>query len=159
MKSIKSKICILASPADVWNVLVDFERYPRWNPFILSLTGTVTENEKIEARIKPAGGSAMTFKPTILRFVEHRTICWEGHLFFKGLFDGRHSFELFENGDGTTTFIQSETFSGILVPFFSDMIEDKTLKGFHLMNEKLKELVERNSGNLENQNRTLEQVN
>ncbi|MBP1617950.1 MAG: hypothetical protein H6Q14_1777 [Bacteroidetes bacterium] len=151
MKSIKSKICIQASPADVWNVLVDFKRYPQWNPFILSLTGTVAENQKIEARIKPVDGSAMTFKPTVLRFVEHRTICWEGHLFFKGLFDGRHSFELLENGDGTTTFIQSETFSGILVPLFSDTIENKTLKGFHLMNQKLKEQVERNSDNLHNQ--------
>ncbi len=151
MKSIISEICIQASPADVWSVLVDFASYPQWNPFILSLTGTVAENEKIKARIKPVDGAAMIFKPIVLRFVEHHTICWEGHLLFKGLFDGRHSFELLENGDGTITFIQSENFSGILVPLFSDMIENKTLKGFHLMNLKLKELAEKKSGNGNNQ--------
>lgn len=143
MKSITSKISILASPAEVWNVLIGFDKYPEWNPFILSLTGSMTEGSKIEAKIKPVGGSAMTFTPKVLQVVEHRIICWEGHLLINGLFDGRHSFQLQENEDGTTTLIQSETFSGILVPLFSDMIENKTLNGFHLMNKRLKELVEK----------------
>jgi hypothetical protein len=46
------------------------------------------------------------------------------------------------NGKGTTTFIQSEKFRGILVPFFKKMLDKNTTNGFDLMNQKLKEMVE-----------------
>ena len=65
-----------------------------------------------------------------------------GHLLFPGLFDGEHKFELVDNHDGTTTFIQSEIFKGILVPLFNKMLDTNTVNGFNLMNQKLKELSE-----------------
>jgi hypothetical protein len=46
------------------------------------------------------------------------------------------------NGDGTTTFKQSENFKGILVPFFKKSLDNNTKKGFEEMNRKLKELAE-----------------
>jgi hypothetical protein len=60
----------------------------------------------------------------------------------KGLFDGEHKFELIDNKNGTTTFIQSEKFNGILVPLFNKMLNNNTTKGFKMMNEKLKQLAE-----------------
>jgi hypothetical protein len=48
-----------------------------------------------------------------------------------------------KNSDGSTTLIQSEKFSGILVPLFSKMINTNTPKGFELMNEKIKEVAEK----------------
>jgi len=62
---------------------------------------------------------------------------------FPGLFDGEHKFELIDNNNGTTTFVQSEKFTGILVPLFRKMLDVNTRNGFSLMNEKLKELAER----------------
>jgi len=58
------------------------------------------------------------------------------------LFDGEHKFELIDNANGTTTLIQSEKFSGILVPLLKKQLDDNTKRGFEAMNEKLKELVE-----------------
>jgi hypothetical protein len=78
----------------------------------------------------------------VLAFEENKEFRWLGHLLFPGLFDGEHSFELIDHGNGTTTFIQKETFNGILVPFFSNMLDVNTVNGFRLMNEKLKERAE-----------------
>ena len=52
------------------------------------------------------------------------------------------SFELIDNKNGTTTFIQSEKFKGILVPLFKKMLDYNTVNGFNAMNKKLKELAE-----------------
>jgi hypothetical protein len=141
-KHIRTEIVIHATPAEVWNVLTDFNRYPEWNPFITSLKGVSTKGEKLVARMEPPNGSAMTFKPTVLIANRNKELRWLGHLLFPGLFDGEHIFELYENTDGTTTFVQREEFTGILVPLFSKMLDTKTLAGFELMNKQLKQRVE-----------------
>jgi hypothetical protein len=143
-KEIKTEILIKAKPEKVWAILIDFQNYPSWNPFIKSINGEAILGKKITARIEPPGAKGMTFKPKILSLVINKELSWIGHFLFSGLFDGKHKFEIIDNGDGTTTFKQSEIFKGILVPFFKKMIEDNTKKGFEAMNQKLKELAEIN---------------
>jgi len=84
----------------------------------------------------------MTFTAKVLAFEKNKEFRWLGHLFIKGLFDGEHCFQLTDNGDGSTTFRQSEQFGGILVPLFNKMIEVNTRNGFEAMNKKLKERAE-----------------
>jgi hypothetical protein len=141
-KHIRTEVVIKATPAKVWKVLTDFKRYPEWNPFITSLNGVATKGEKLVARMEPPNGPAMTFKPTVLAANTNKELRWLGHLLFPGLFDGEHIFELYENTDGTTTFVQREKFTGILVPLFSKMLDTKTLAGFEMMNKHLKQRVE-----------------
>lgn len=140
IKEIKTEIAINASPDKVWAILNDFGNYPQWNPFIKSIKGEVKVGNKITARIEPPNTKGMTFKPKVLSYETNKELSWIGHLLFSGIFDGEHKFELIDNGNGTTTFIQGEKFKGILVGLLN--IEN-TKKGFEAMNEKLKELVER----------------
>lgn len=137
-KEIKTQITIEATPDRVWEVLTDFEKYSGWNPFIKSIQGKVQTGEKIIVRLEPPGAKGMTFKPRVLAFDKNKQFRWIGHLFFPGLFDGEHRFELIDNGDGTTTFIQAEKFKGILVRMLSKMLDGSTLNGFKAMNERLK---------------------
>jgi hypothetical protein len=139
---IKTDILINATPSKVWAILTNFDNYPNWNPFIKSITGQVAVGNKITARIEPPDATAMTFTPKVLAFETNREFRWLGHLLFAGLFDGEHKFELIDNQNGTTTFIQSESFKGILVPLFKKMLTTNTTNGFNLMNQKLKELAE-----------------
>lgn len=141
-KEIKTQILINASPEKVWAVLTNFEKYPEWNPFIKSIKGDVKVGSKIIAILEPPESKGMTFKPKVLVFDSKKEFRWLGHLLFPGLFDGEHKFELIENYDGTTTFVQSENFKGILVPLFKRMLDVNTVNGFNLMNQKLKELAE-----------------
>ena len=143
-KEIKAEIVMNATPEKIWSIITNFDNYPNWNPFIKSIKGEVKIGNKITARIEPPEAQGMTFNPTVLSFETNKEFSWIGHLIFKGLFDGAHKFELIDNGNGTTTFIQSEKFDGILVPLFKNMLETNTKKGFEAMNKKLKELAEQN---------------
>lgn len=142
MKEIKTEILINAIPQRIWDILVDFDHYHEWNPFIKSITGNVVIGNKIKVRLEPPEASAMTFKPKVLVFEDYKELRWLGNLLFPGLFDGEHKFELIDNGNGTTTFKQSEKFKGILVPLFKNILDINTTNGFNLMNQRLKELAE-----------------
>ncbi len=139
---IKTEVIIDASPQKIWSILIDFENYPNWNPFIKSIAGIPKVGNKITVRVEPPESKGMTFNPKILTFDFLKKLTWLGHFMFNGLFDGKHTFEIIDNGNGTSTFKQSETFSGVLVPFFKKKLL-KTKKGFELMNNKLKELAEK----------------
>ncbi len=141
-KEIKTEIVIKAIPEKVWTVLTDFNNYPKWNPFVKLVIGEISVGKKITVRLEPPEAKGMTFNPKVLAFDVNQEFRWIGHLLFPGLFDGEHKFELIDNKNGTTTFVQSEKFNGILVPFFNKMLDNNTTNGFNCMNQKLKEIVE-----------------
>lgn len=134
---IHTSININATPEQVWKVFSDFESYPQWNPFVKSLKGTVQEGGRIEVQLP-----GMTFKPEVLVYKPQQEMTWLGHLLFKGIFDGKHSFKLDGNNDGSTTFHHSEDFGGVLVPILKSKLMNETKPGFEEFNQKLKERVE-----------------
>ena len=137
-KQINTSIIINASKKSIWKILTDFEKYPDWNPFITSITGTLEAGQKLQVKLQ-----GMTFEPTILTLRENSEIKWLGHLWFEGLFDGEHTFKLTDNGDGTTHFEQCENFSGVLVRLFAKSLDKDTKAGFEKMNLELKSRVEK----------------
>lgn len=139
-KEIKTEIVIQAIPQKIWEILTDFENYSNWNPFITSISGNIQTGSRITVNINPPNGRSMTFKPKVLTLIENKELSWIGSVFLKGLFDGQHKFELIDNGNETTTFIQSEKFKGIFVWLFNP---EKTKNGFNTMNQKLKEIAEK----------------
>ncbi|GAA3522921.1 SRPBCC domain-containing protein [Aquimarina addita] len=132
-KEIKTSIVINSSKERIWEILTDFEYYSEWNSFIKSVIGNVEVGNQITIKLK-----GMTFKPTVIAFHQNSELKWLGHLWFKGLFDGEHTFKLIDNGDGTTNFEQSEIFNGILVKLFARSLDKNTRKGFEMMNMELK---------------------
>ena len=142
MKSIETSIEIDAPAVRVWEVFSDFERYPDWNPFVVSLEGQVEVGEQIEARLTPPGGKSMTFKPEVLAFNSERELRWLGRLLIPGLFDGEHQFLLESLNADRTRFVQREEFRGLLVPLILKMVGKSTRAGFEAMNTALKRRVE-----------------
>ncbi len=143
-KEIKTEIQIQARPDKVWEILCDFENYHQWNPFIKKIKGETRSGSRLEVFIEPPQSKGMRFRPVVLVFKPQKEFRWLGKLWMKGLFDGEHAFELIDNGDGSTTFIHSEKFKGLLVPFLSKMLDVNTKNGFELMNYNLKRLAENN---------------
>lgn len=142
MKEIKTEITVKSSPEIIWKTLTNFENYPNWNPFIKEIEGELKVSEQLKVKIQPENSSEMTFQPTILDLKKDKLFIWKGKFILKGLFDGEHKFELIDNKNGTTTFKQSEIFSGILVRIFN---LESTKKGFEKMNQKIKEICELNT--------------
>jgi hypothetical protein len=142
MKELHSEVEINAPAERVWQLLTDFTSYPRWNPFIRSISGEPTTGERLEVRIEPPDGRGMTFKPTVLNAEPNRELRWLGHLLVPGLFDGEHSLAIQPLEENRVRFIQSETFRGLLVPLFSRSLDNNTHRGFEEMNRALKEQAE-----------------
>jgi hypothetical protein len=140
--NITTSITINATAEKVWTILTDYKNYNQWNPFITSIAGEIKVDNTLQVTIAPPNVNAMKFKPILLVANEHKELKWKGKLLFKGLFDGEHQFEIIDNKNGTVTFVQSENFTGVLVPLFKKMINVNTKNGFVLMNEKLKERAE-----------------
>jgi hypothetical protein len=131
----------IAAPVEaVWAQLIDTAEFPKWNPFITSLDGSLTEGERLNVRIAPPEGKAMTFRPTVTAVEQGRKLEWLGRLLMPGIFDGRHTFTL-EPTAGGTRLTQEETFTGILVPLTGSTLA-KTEAGFQAMNEALKARAE-----------------
>jgi len=141
-KEIKTEILIQASPEKVWTILMDFKNYKHWNPFIKTISGQAETGKNIEVFIAPPEKKGMALRPKILVVKQNKEFRWKGKLLIPGLFDGEHIFELTDNGNGSTTFIQREVFGGILIPFFTKMLDINTVNGFSQMNQKLKKRAE-----------------
>ena len=60
---------INAPPRSVWNVLVDFQAHPQWNPFVRSIEGSSWDGKTLKVFIQPVGDKGMTFRPRVLRAV------------------------------------------------------------------------------------------
>ena len=144
MRELRREIEIDARPERVWAVVTDFAAYPEWNPFIRRINGEAREGARLEVRIEPPGGQAMTFKPTVRAIEPNRELRWLGRLLVPGIFDGEHSLRIEQLNDGRSRFVQSEHFRGVLVRFTGGTLA-KTDAGFEQMNAALKARVEKAS--------------
>lgn len=140
MKRLRTEISIGAAPAVVWTTLTDFDAFPSWNPFIVSIKGEPTAGSRLEVRIRPPGRRAMTFGPVVITAKPNEELAWLGRVLVPGLFDGEHHLRITPRGDGSV-FVQEEFFRGVTVPFFGRGLE-ATRPGFEAMNLALKERVE-----------------
>ena len=138
---LRTEITIDAPPERVWEILMDLEHYPEWNPFVTSARGTPEVGQRLVNRLEEPSGRAMTIKPTVTARDEGAVFEWLGHLGVRGVFDGRHRFEV-RPADGGTHFRQDEYFSGVLVRPLRKSLDTGTLRGFEVMNQALKERAE-----------------
>jgi len=142
MKNIQTEILINKGITNVWDVLMNFDSYPKWNLFITSISGEPKLGNRLTVSINPPGGKGMTFKPIISTLESNKEFRWKGKLGISGIFDGEHYFILEFLENDKTKLIHGEKFSGLLVPLLAKML-DKTKKGFQLMNESIKKECER----------------
>ena len=141
-KQLRTQIDIQATPERVWQVLTDFDAYPRWNPFMTEASGIARQGERLTIRMQPVGGRAMTFRPTVREAVPGRRLRWLGRLLAPGIFDGEHSFTLEPLPSGGVRLTQQEDFRGMLVPLLARSLDRRTLPAFECMNQALKQRAE-----------------
>lgn len=141
-REIATHIEIDAPARIVWDILVDFERHPEWNPFIEEISGEPKEGSRLSLTVRPPGGRAMSFEPTVLAAEEARELRWLGRVGLPRIFDGEHRFVLEPLGADRVRLVHSECFRGILVPLLWRRLEARTREGFEQMNQALKEQAE-----------------
>lgn len=143
MKSeLQSNTVIQASAERVWEILMNFEDYGKWNPFIKAISGSTTTGSTLKVQLQMPNHQPMNMRPRVIICEHQRHFAWLGHLFFRGLFDGEHHFELEVLGEHACCFKHYEKFKGILVPLFRRMLDQDTRAGFLQMNQELKRKAE-----------------
>lgn len=133
----------IAAPADrVWSVLTDFSAYPSWNPFVVSIAGDLVPAARLKVQLKAPSGPAMKIEPRVTKVDPGTRFAWRGRLPIPGLFAGEHQFEVTPLGPNKVRLVQSEQFSGMLVPLLKRMLDGSTRRGFEAMNEAVKARAE-----------------
>ena len=61
MNELNTEIDIYAPPNKVWNLLIDFENYPNWNPYLRHISGPLTIGTKLKVSAHPSGTAGRTF--------------------------------------------------------------------------------------------------
>jgi len=131
-----------AAPAAAWEVLADTGSYGAWNPFVRRLDGPLVPGGRIEVDLQLEGRKLQTMRPKVVGFDPGRSFEWLGRVGARGVFDGHHRFEVRPVDDTHCELVQSETLSGLLVPFFRRMLTGPTPAAFVALNEAFKERVE-----------------
>lgn len=139
---IRTEIEIAAPPADVWRVLLDFPRYPEWNPFIVEMKGEAKALASVSLTVSlPDSNSERVIRAQLLKCEADSELRWLGHLWMKGLFDGEHFLKLEARSAAQTRVIHGQDFSGIFLRFLLPKVTEAA-RGFVYMNQALKRRVE-----------------
>ncbi len=141
MKEIITEIVINASKETVWNVLINFEAYPHWNPFIIGIEGEAVKDSILKNQIE-MNGKVQVFKPVVEKVVPNKHFEWIGKLPL-GMFIGHHCFEIVELGANQVKLIHKEEFTGWISGLLLRFIGEDTRKGFITMNKALKNQAEK----------------
>jgi hypothetical protein len=138
--SVQTRVEINAPAKDVRAILFGFADYPKWNPFIIKVEGTVAEGSQVYVTVKPVGKDEISGK-TVVTLMTDNHLSWRGSLAIPGLFSGKHDFIIEESGPGRTVFYNNEKMSGLVIPFYDFK---PTEAGFEAMNQALKARAEEN---------------
>lgn len=141
MQNISTSVSIQASPATVWKVLMDFDEYPEWNPFVTSIVGKALPGEHLSIELSRKDKKPMSISPTVVTAETEACFAWVGSVGLRGIFDGHHQFVL-DSAPGGTQLQHFEEFTGLLVPLVLPSIRTSTTAGFVAMNDALKDRAE-----------------
>jgi hypothetical protein len=140
--TIKTAIDVAASAEMVWRVLTYFPDYPRWNPFLVSIQGSLSPGQRLKIQARLSQDREYKFSPRVVKVIPASELRWRRWRLIEGVFDRELAFFIVPNGIKGVRFIQREHFSGLLVSLVMPFITKKTLKAFNLMNLALKRTAE-----------------
>jgi hypothetical protein len=140
--AIRAEIDIDAAPERTWAALTDLAAWADWNPFIRSARGELRLGSLIDVVVQPSGTKPISGKGRVLVLDPPRQMVWAATLLGSWVFRGEHRFAVEPLPGGKSRFVQSEEFTGLLVPFLRGKIDRETKRGFVEMNAALKRRVE-----------------
>jgi hypothetical protein len=135
-----TQITIKSSPAEVWSMLTDVEKYPEWHPYIKKIEGKLDRKSKIKVTYKKSDTEDGVFSAYMLDNEVNKKLSWGGSLGF--IFRAKHYYIIEAVGADSVKLIQGEYWRGILGGIYGKKIYENTTRKFELMNNKLKYILE-----------------
>jgi hypothetical protein len=142
LKTIETQIKTNSTPEKIWKILINFEEYELWNPFMIKIVGDAKLGSKIMVRIQTVSGKQRTYYPTITRLEINKELRWKGKSFLPGIFDGERIFIIEKSADNKVSFIHKEIFTGLGVRLVGNKLDQDLRVSFDKMNIALKTKAE-----------------
>ena len=116
-------INIKSEPAIIWTLLTNAADYPRWNPTVISIEGSILAGEKI--KLKSTLDPKRTFKLRVKEFEPEKKLVW-------GDGQGNRIYTLTSGERGVVTFAMTERIGGLMFPLYARYIPpfDKSFEQF-----------------------------
>ncbi|WMX14303.1 SRPBCC domain-containing protein [Aureispira sp. CCB-E] len=140
MKSCHTEVIINAPVSKVWDILLDVERYPIWNPSILKTWGTLKEGRLIFAHVAPLQ-AIVPIQITSLK--KEKELIWKGTLLSPSIIKGAHYYRLQALDKEQTLLQHGEEFTGSMSRFIPSLMLSKLKASYQYHNQKLKIIAER----------------
>jgi hypothetical protein len=131
-----------STPEKIWNILINFEEYELWNPFMTKVVGDAKLGSKIMVKIQTVRGKERTYYPIITKFEIDKELRWKGKSFMPGIFDGERIFIIEKSTNNQVSFLHKEIFTGLGVKFVGDKLGKDLKESFDKMNISLKSRAE-----------------
>ena len=142
MKEIHTQIDIHASAERAWQLLLDFNNYSQWNPFIRQINGVPNVGTKLEIHLHTASGKTRIYRPTITKLEPYHELRWYGKSFIPGMFNGEHIFTIKTFDANHILFLHREIFTGLGVILAGDRLDKDMYQSFEKMNNAFKAQLE-----------------
>lgn len=114
---------IAAEPQKVWSLLTDSGTYEEWNTAVVSIEGDISEGSRIA--LTSIVNPDREFKLNVSDVNAPKHMVWSDGMPL-GLFKGVRTFDVEDNGDGTSQFTMREVYSGLMAPLITKSIPDQT---------------------------------
>lgn len=114
----RTTIPIAATAEAVWAILIDFDRYPEWNPSVPSISGDTEVGSTVKLTLAMPGRPPAKVKAKLTEVVPERRLCWHGNVGGDRLFAGTREFVIDPQPDDTVLFTHVEDVTGLLFPAF-----------------------------------------
>ena len=110
---VATRIEIAALADRVWSMLLDFDSYPRWNPFMRAIEGTPRPGTRLHVTMqtKPAANATIC-KLEVRLVAQALEFCRAGTLGYEKRFRGEHDFFRKPLPASTTVLAHGERFCG-----------------------------------------------
>jgi hypothetical protein len=108
---------IIDAPRElVWDVLMDFDAYPDWNPLMTSVQGTAAVGQTLDIHLTPPGGPERDLHAKVFVFKPPRKLRWQSRMLVPGLRDLEYEVIVAPLGPSRAQVVQRARYEGLLVP-------------------------------------------
>jgi hypothetical protein len=129
-RAIRSEIEIDAPIERVWSILRDFDSYPEWNPFTVSVLTTLELGSAVDMQVQLRPPKTMHQIEYVSAVVEGERLCWGGHVGPRWFIDADRCQVLTDLGDGRTRYVTTDVFRGVGVGLMFVVVGRYVQRGF-----------------------------
>lgn len=111
---------IRATPERIWKALTSSQDFPRWNSTVTQIQGNIALGEALQIKVPIA--PTRVFKVKVSEFEPGRRMVWRDGA--APMFQGVRTYTLTAKPDGSTDYMMSEVFSGLMLPMIAGSLPD-----------------------------------